>query len=149
MKIVWDFFLKTDFQLSQTFFQKVFFFTFLSPYDSVEEQSQFFVIFYHSFCKVFLSQGQYVLFTIPFAFYYMFSCINSWFLSKFLNLCKFGIFDDSSQIFWNWSMSFCSWMLWTWSWWFNLINLVNFEKLKFLGLVCIRIGDFVQLGPNW
>ena len=29
--------------------------TFLSPYDSVKAQSQFFVIFYHSFCKVFLS----------------------------------------------------------------------------------------------
>ena len=141
-------FFKTRFSVESNTFSKSFL-TFLSPYDSVKAQFQFFVVFDLSFCKVFLSQGQYVLFTLPFAFYFMFSCKNSWFLGKFSNLCKFGIFDDSSHIFWNWSMGFCSWMLWTWSWWFNLINLVNFEKLKFLGLVCIRIGNFVQLGPNW
>ena len=141
-------FFKTRFLDESNTFSKSFL-TFLSPYDSVKAHLPFFVVFIHSFCKVFLSQGRYVRFTLPFAFYVMFSCINSCFLGKFSNLCKFRIFVDSSQNFWNWSMGFCYWMLWTWSWCFNLINLVNFEKLKFLGLVCIRIGDFVQLGPNW
>ena len=62
--------------------------TFLSPYDSVKAQSQFFVIFVHSFCKVFLSQARQVLFTHPFAFYFMFSCINSWFGGKFRTYAK-------------------------------------------------------------
>ena len=141
-------FLKTSFSDKSNTFSKSFL-TFLSPYDSVKAHLPFFFVFDHSFCKVFLSQGWYVHFTLLFTFYFMFSSINSWFLGKFLNLCKFGIFVDSSQIFWNWSMGFCYWMLWTWSCWFNLINLVNFEKLIFLGLVCIQIGDFVQLGPNW
>ena len=64
--------------------------------------------------------------------------------------------------------AFC-WDFWTYSFWdfcwfkpnilkliigfcsYNVINLIllNFEKLKFLGLVCIQIMDFVQLGPNW
>ena len=91
-------FFKTKFPDESNTFSKSFL-TFLSPYDSVKAHLPFFVIFNHSFCKVFLSQGWYVRFTLPFAFYFMFSCINSWFLGKFLNLCKFGIFVDSSQIF--------------------------------------------------
>ena len=91
-------FFKTRFSVESNTFSKSFL-TFPFPYNSVKVQFQFFVIFYHSFCKVFLSQGQYVLFTLPFAFYFMFSCKNSWFLGKFSNLCKFGIFDDSSHIF--------------------------------------------------
>ena len=41
----------------------------------------------------------YALFTLPFAFFFHVSCINSWFLGKFSDLCKIEIFDDSSQIF--------------------------------------------------
>ena len=140
-------FFKTDFQLSQTLFQKKFFNFSLSIW-----LGQGLISIFCRFRPFFL-QG-FPLPRLVSPFYPSFcifhvSCINSWFLGKFSNLCKIEISNDSSQIFWNWSMGFCSWMLWTWSWWFNLINLLNFEKLKFLGLVCIRIGDFVQLGPNW
>ena len=90
-------FLKPDFQMSQTLFQKKFYV--LSPYDSVKAHLPFFVIFYHSFCKAFLSQGQYVRFTLPFAFYFMFSRINSWFLGKFSNLCKFGFLLIQAKFF--------------------------------------------------
>ena len=97
-KIVWDVFLKPKFSdVSNTFSKN--FLTFLSPYDSVKAHLQFFVVFDHSFCKVFLSQGRYVCFTLPFAFYFMFSCINSWFLGKFSNLCKFGILLIQAKFF--------------------------------------------------
>ena len=84
-------FFKTKFSDESNTFSKSFL-TFLSPYDSIKAHLQFFLVFNHSFCKVFFSQGRYVRFTLPFAFYFMFSCVNSWFLGKFSNLCKFRIF---------------------------------------------------------
>ena len=36
-------------------------------------------------CKVSLSLSRYVYFTLPFALFFSFSCIISWFLGKFLN----------------------------------------------------------------
>ena len=66
-----------------------------------------------------------------------------------MNVCKFGVFDNLSILFGNWSMGFCYKMLYNCSWWFNLIKLVICEKSKILGLERIRIGVFVQFGLNW
>ena len=46
-------------------------------------------------------------------------------------------------------MGFYCWMILIWSLWFNLINLMNWEKLKFLGFETTWIGDFVQLSLIW
>ena len=46
-------------------------------------------------------------------------------------------------------MVFCYKMLYNCSWWFNLINLVICEKLKFLRLETTQIGVLVQLGVIW
>ena len=46
-------------------------------------------------------------------------------------------------------MGFCYWMILTCSSRFNLINLMNWEKLKFLGLETTWFWDFVQLSKNW
>ena len=50
-------FLKTDFHVFKLTFSKVFQ-LFLSLYDSVKAPIWFFVVFNHSFCKVFLFQGR-------------------------------------------------------------------------------------------
>ena len=50
-------FLKTDFHVFKLIFSKVFQ-LFLSLFDSVKSPIRYFVAFHHSFCKVFLSQGQ-------------------------------------------------------------------------------------------
>ena len=50
-------FFKIDFHVFKLTFSKVFQ-LFLSLYDSVKAPIQFFVVFHHSFCKVFLSHGQ-------------------------------------------------------------------------------------------
>ena len=77
------------------------------------------------------------------------SCIKSCDLGKISNLRILGVFDDSTCFSWNWSMGFCSKTLYNCSWWFNWINVLFCEKLKFLGLEYTRIGDFVQIGFNW
>ena len=59
---------------------------------------------------------------------------------------KIGVFDNFFQ---NWSLGFCCGMIYNWSMWINLINLLICEKLEFLGLETTRIGDFVQLGLIW
>ena len=84
-----------------------------------------------------------------FCIYLHVSCIKSCDLEKFSNLRIFGVFDDSTCFSWKWSMGFCSKTLYNYSWWFNLINLLFCEKLKFLGLEYTRIGDFVQIEFNW
>ena len=81
-----------------------------------------------------------------FCIYLHISCIKSCDLGEILNLRIFGVFDDSTCFSWNWSMGFCSKTLYNCSRWFNLINFLFCEKLKFLGLEYIRIGDFVQIG---
>ena len=50
-------FLKTDFHVFKLTFSKVFQ-LFLSLYDLVKAPIWFFIIFHHSFCKVFVFQGQ-------------------------------------------------------------------------------------------
>ena len=54
------------------------------------KSSFFFVIFDLSFCEVFLSPCRQVHFTLPFAFYFMFSCINSCISLGFSELFKLG-----------------------------------------------------------
>ena len=70
-------------------------------------------------------------------------------MGKILNLRIVGVFDDSTCFSWNWSMGFCSKTVYNCSWWFNLINLLFCEKLKFLRLEYNRFGDFVQIGFKW
>ena len=84
-----------------------------------------------------------------FCIYLHVPCIKSCDLGKISNLRIFGVFDDSTCFSWNWSMSFCSKTLYNCSWWFNLINLLFCEKLKFLGIETTWIGDFVQIKFNW
>ena len=80
-----------------------------------------------------------------FSYFHFFSCI----LGRNLNLWKFGVFIVFNLFFQNWSMVFCCGMILIWSLWFNLIKLMNWEKLDFLGLETTRIGDCVQLSINW
>ena len=79
--------------------------------------------------------------------FHLFSCFMHF--GEISNLWKFGDFDDFNLFFLNLSMGFCYRMILTWSLWFNLINLMNWENLIFLGLETTRIGDFVQLSINW
>ena len=83
-----------------------------------------------------------------FCIYLHVSCIKSCDLGKISNLKILVVFIDSTCFSWNWSMGFCSKPIYNCSCWFNLINLLCCEKLKFLGLEYTRIGDFVQIGFN-
>ena len=83
---------------------------------------------------------------LPFLFH-LFSCFMHF--GKILNLRKIGVFVDFNLFFQNWSLGFCYGMLLNCSLVFNLINLLNWEKLNFLGLETTRIGDFVQLSIIW
>ena len=116
---------------------------------SVKGSKQDFCCFPPKVLQGFLSTRPLRLFCPFFFIYFMFSCIKSCILGKISNLLDFGIFVDSSHFSWNWSMGFCYKLLYNWSWWFNLINLVNCEKLKILGFESTRFGDFVQLGLIW
>ena len=80
-----------------------------------------------------------------FFIYFHVSCI----LGRTSNLWKFGFFVDLSLFFGNWSMCFCCGMIYNGSIWINLINLLNWENLEFLGFETTWIGDFVQLGIIW
>ena len=101
---------------------------FLSLFDRSKAPSKFFCHFPPLFLQGFPSTRPVRLFCPFFFIYFMFSCITSCFFGKILNLLDFGFFVDSSHISWNWSMGFCYKLLYNWSWWFNLINLVNCEN---------------------
>ena len=126
----WIRFLKIRSWLIQTSLFKSFQ-NFFSLSDSARLHNKFFVVFFLISCKVSLSISRYVHITLSFSFIFSFSCIEG----LFLDLAYFRVFDDSNLILWNWSLGFCSRMLYIWSLWFNLINFVVFEKLKILGLV--------------
>ena len=83
------------------------------------------------------------------SFLFWFNLIFHAFKGKILNLWDFGVFGIFNDFFQNWSMGFYCWMILTWSSWFNLINLINWEKLEFLGFETTQIGDFDQLSLNW
>ena len=99
----WVRFLKNHIWLVQITFSKLFQTPF-SLSDSDKHNPHFFVVFDQILCKVFLSQGQYVHYTLSFSFIFSFSCIEG----LFLNLAYFEVFDDSNLILWNWSLGFCS-----------------------------------------
>ena len=61
-------------------------------------------------------------------------------LGRYSNLWKFGVFVVFNHFFQNLSVGFCCWMIVNWSLWFNLINLMNREKLDFLGLETTQMG---------
>ena len=82
---------------------------------------------------------------LPFLFW--FNLIFHAYKGKFRTYKFF--FGDFNDFFQNWSMGFCCWLILTCSLWFNLINLINWEKLEFLGLETTQIWDFVQLSINW
>ena len=102
----WVRFLKNQIWLVEITFSKLFQTPF-SLSNSDKHNPLFFFIFDQIFCKVFLSQGQYVHYTLSFSFIFNFSCIEG----LFLNLAYFEVFDDSNLILWNWSLGFCSRML--------------------------------------
>ena len=86
---------------------------------------------------------------LPFLFH-LFSFFMHFFMQfkeKFEPM-KFGVFVVFKHFFQNWSMGFCCWMIVNWSLWFNLINLMIWEKLDFLGLETTQFGVFVQLSIN-
>ena len=74
---------KIIFDLFKSLFQTPF-----SLSDSDKHNPQFFVGFDQIFCKVFLSQGRYVHYTLSFSFISSFSCIEG----LFSNLAYFGVF---------------------------------------------------------
>ena len=74
-------FLKTQIWLVQTYFSKLFK-TFFSLFDSARLHRDFLVVFLQISCKVSLSLSRYVYITFPFALFFSFSCIISWFLGK-------------------------------------------------------------------
>ena len=78
------FFFKIRSWLFQIIFFKSFS-TFFSLSDSARLHKEFLVIFLQISCKVSLSLSRYVYFTLPFALFFSFSCIISWFLDKFSN----------------------------------------------------------------
>ena len=77
-------FLKMDLDFFKSIFFKSFS-SFLSLSDSTRLYKEFLVVFLQISCKVSLSLSQYVYFTLPFALFFSFSCIISWFLDKFSN----------------------------------------------------------------
>ena len=128
-----------------TLFHKLFQ-TFLSLSDLARLHWRFFVVFHSNFCKVFLSQGQLDLYTPPFVFIFMISCINSCILREFSELFKFGIFVESILFFWNWSLGFPSILIYSWYMLVKLINLGFYEQLKILGFVLNPIWGFCSIG---
>ena len=77
------FFFKSNLTCSNTFSKT--FQTFFSLSDSTRLHRDFFIVFLQISCKVSLSLSHYVYFTLPFALFFSFSCIISWFLGKFSN----------------------------------------------------------------
>ena len=77
-------YLKTQIWLVQTYISKLFK-TFFSLFDSARLHRDFLVVFLQISCKVSLSLSRYVYITLPFALFFSFSCIISWFLGKFSN----------------------------------------------------------------
>ena len=112
---------------------------------SVKVQRNFFCHFPWNFFKGFWLLRPVRPFYPSFCIYFHVSCIKSCNFRKISNQWIFGIFDDSSCFSSHWSIGFCCKMLYDYSCWFNLINLVICEKLKILGLEYTRIGGFCSI----
>ena len=85
-------FLKVRSWLVQNIFFKSFsnFPLSLSLPDSARLHKEFFIVFLQNSCKVSLSLSLYVYFTLPFALFFSFSCIISWFLGNFWTMLNLG-----------------------------------------------------------
>ena len=114
-----------------------------------QDSKQIFLSFSLKFLQGFLTSKASKTF-LPFLFH-LFSCLMYFFSTFWENFepkqnwgfCWFQSFLSK------WSLGFCYGMLLNCSLVFNLINLLNWEKLNFLGLETTRIGDFIQLSIIW
>ena len=114
-------FLKTQFWLVQTSFQN-FSKLFFSLSDSERlHRDFFFVVFHQNSCKVSLSLSRYVYFTLPFALFFSFSFIISWFLGNFRTMLNLGflinqaLFYEFYQwvLFLQWRIHDLYWLIWS------------------------------------
>ena len=83
-----SFFIKLSFDLFKHLFK-----TFLKIFLSLrldKAPQKFFVVLLQNSCKVSLFLSRYVYFTLPFALFFSFSCIISWFLGIFRTMLKLG-----------------------------------------------------------
>ena len=102
-------FLKLDFQMGQTIFQKVFYLFSLHTTRS----RQIFIFLSFSIC---LLQG-FPLSKLVSPFYPSFCILFHVFMHKFMHFIRIfrtfqiGVFDDSNHFFWNWSLGFVLIML--------------------------------------
>ena len=114
-----SFFIKLSFDLFKHLF-KTFQNFFLSLRLSKAPQ-KFFVIFHQNSCKVSLSLRWYVYFTLPFALFFSFSCIISWFLGNFQTMLNLGflinqaLFCEFDQwvLFLQWCIHDLYWLIWS------------------------------------
>ena len=105
-------------------FSKVFFSfsnLFLSLSDSARLRKEFFVVLLQISCKVSLSLSRYVYITLPFALFFSFSCIISWFLGNFRTMLNLGFLInqaffyefDQWVLFLQWCLHDLYWLIWS------------------------------------
>ena len=94
----WIRFLKNHIWLVQNTFSNTFQISFSLP-DSARLHKEFFVVFLQISCKVSLSLSQYVYITLPFALFFSFSCIISWFLGNFQTMLYLGFFINQALFY--------------------------------------------------
>ena len=95
---LWIRFLKNQIWLVQNTFSKTFQISF-SLSDSARLHKEFFVVFLQISCKVSLSLSQYVYITLPFALFFSFSCIISWFLGNFQTMLYLGFLINQALFY--------------------------------------------------
>ena len=113
------FFKKLSFDLFKHLFK-----TFLNFFFSLQlgkAPQKFFVVFLQNSYKVSLFLSRYVYFTLPFALFFSFSCIISWFLGIFRTMLKLGFFInqalfcefDQWVLFLHWCLHDLYWLIWS------------------------------------
>ena len=113
-------FKKIQIWLVKTTFSKTFQTSF-SLSDSARLHKEFFVVFLQISCKVSLSLSRYVYITLPFALFFSFSCIISWFLGNFQTMINLGflinqaLFCEFDQwvLFLQWCIHDLYWLIWS------------------------------------
>ena len=98
-----------------------FVFFFFSLSDSARLHKEFFVVFLQISCEVSLSLSRYVYITLPFALFFSFSCIISWFLGNFWTMLNLGFFInqaffyefDQWVLFLQWCLHDLYWLIWS------------------------------------
>ena len=117
---LWIKFFKNSVLTYSNIFSKLFKTFSLSLSDSARLYRDFFVVFLQNSCKVSLSLSLYVYFTLPFALFFSFSCIISWFLSNFRTMLNLGflinqvLFYEFDQwvLFLQWCIHDIYWLIW-------------------------------------